>query len=72
MFISNTLGQHSEQVFFILAEIEIPRIVEKTRALLALRGFSTYELLEYEDRFVMHPREAAMSWKETGSDRRCV
>lgn len=43
-------------MFFILAEIEIPRIVEKTRALLALRGFGTYELLEYEDRFVMHPQ----------------
>ncbi|MHA1863100.1 MAG: DNA-directed RNA polymerase subunit H [Candidatus Thorarchaeota archaeon] len=35
---------------------EIPRIVEKTRALLALRGFGTHELLEYEDRFVMHPQ----------------
>jgi len=38
-----------------VAEIEIPRIVKKTRDLLALRGFSTHELLEYEDRFVMHP-----------------
>lgn len=43
-------------MFFILAEIEIPSIVEKTRALLALRGFGTYELLEYEDRYVMHPQ----------------
>jgi len=39
-----------------LNDIEIPRIVEKTRALLALRGFSTHELLEYDDRFVMHPQ----------------
>lgn len=39
-----------------MAEIEIPRIVEKTRALLALRGFGTHELLEYEDRFVLHPQ----------------
>jgi DNA-directed RNA polymerase I, II, and III subunit RPABC1 len=39
-----------------LSEIEIPRIVKKTRALLALRGFGTHELLEYEDRYVMHPQ----------------
>jgi DNA-directed RNA polymerase subunit H (RpoH/RPB5) len=39
-----------------LAEIEIPRIVKKTRALLALRGFGTHELLEYEDRYVLHPQ----------------
>jgi len=43
-------------VFFILAEMVIPRIVEKTRALLALRGFGTHELLEYEDRYVLHPQ----------------
>jgi DNA-directed RNA polymerase subunit H (RpoH/RPB5) len=41
-------------VFLIL--VEIPRIVEKTRALLALRGFGTHEFLEYEDRYVMHPQ----------------
>ena len=40
----------------MLTDIEIPRIVEKTRALLALRGFGTHELLEYEDRYVMHPQ----------------
>lgn len=34
---------------------EIPGIVNKTRALLALRGFKTEELLEYEDRYVMLP-----------------
>jgi DNA-directed RNA polymerase subunit H (RpoH/RPB5) len=39
----------------LLTDIEIPRIVEKTRALMALRGFGTHELLEYEDRFVMYP-----------------
>lgn len=27
----------------------------KTRALLALRGFTTTELLEYDDRYVLHP-----------------
>jgi len=40
----------------LLTDIEIPRIVEKTRALLALRGFVTQELLEYDDRYVMHPQ----------------
>jgi len=40
----------------LLTDIDIPRIVEKTRALLALRGFATHELLEYDDRFVMHPQ----------------
>ena len=44
-------------MFFKLAEIVIPRIVAKTRALLALRGFTVQELLEYEDRFVMHPQQ---------------
>jgi DNA-directed RNA polymerase subunit H len=34
---------------------EIPAIVIKTRALLALRGFTADQLLEYEDRWVMHP-----------------
>ncbi len=34
---------------------EIPAIVMKTRALLALRGFTTTELLEYDDRYVLHP-----------------
>ncbi|MFX1483462.1 MAG: DNA-directed RNA polymerase subunit H [Promethearchaeota archaeon] len=37
------------------SQIEIPSLVLKTRSLLALRGFTTSELLEYEDRFVMHP-----------------
>ncbi|MHA2359352.1 MAG: DNA-directed RNA polymerase subunit H [Candidatus Thorarchaeota archaeon] len=35
--------------------IEIPVVVLKTRSLLALRGFTASELLEYDDRFVMHP-----------------
>lgn len=39
-----------------MAETEIPRIVQKTRALLALRGYGTHELLEYDDRYVMHPQ----------------
>jgi len=34
---------------------DIPAIVIKTRALLALRGFTVNELLEYEDRYVFHP-----------------
>jgi DNA-directed RNA polymerase subunit H (RpoH/RPB5) len=34
---------------------EIPAIVFKTRSLLALRGFGTEELLEYEDHYVMLP-----------------
>ncbi len=48
-----------EWVFSILSEqsekFEIPVMVLKTRSLLALRGLSAKELLEYEDRFVMHP-----------------
>lgn len=44
-------------MFFILAEIVIPRIVAKTRTLLGLRGFTVHELLEFEDRFVMHPEQ---------------
>jgi len=36
-------------------KIEIPSMVLKTRALLALRGFTTSELLEYENRYVMLP-----------------
>ena len=36
-----------------------PTIVEKTRALLAIRGFRTHELLEYDDRFTMHPEKQA-------------
>jgi hypothetical protein len=35
--------------------IEIPSMVLKTRALLALRGFTTSELLEYYNRYVMLP-----------------
>jgi len=43
-------------VFSTLSELpEIPAIVIKTRALLALRGFTADQLLEYEDRYVMHP-----------------
>ena len=39
-----------------MAENAIPRIVTKTRALLALRGFDVHELLEYDDRYVLHPK----------------
>lgn len=43
-------------MFFTLSEpVEIPSIVIKTRALLALRGFTANQLLEYDDRFVLHP-----------------
>jgi DNA-directed RNA polymerase subunit H len=43
-------------VFSTLSELpDIPAIVIKTRALLALRGFTANELLEYEDRYVLHP-----------------
>ncbi|MFW9871051.1 MAG: hypothetical protein ACFFEL_15580, partial [Candidatus Thorarchaeota archaeon] len=38
-----------------LENFEIPIMVLKTRSLLALRGLITNELLEYEDRFVLHP-----------------
>jgi DNA-directed RNA polymerase subunit H len=34
---------------------EVPPIVKKTRALLALRGFSTEKYDEYEDRYAMRP-----------------
>lgn len=36
---------------------DFPTIVEKTRALLALRGFRTHELYEYEDRYTMRPEK---------------
>ena len=43
-------------MLFILSDsFEIPSIVVKTRELLALRGFSANELLEYEDRYALHP-----------------
>ena len=43
-------------MFSTLSELpDIPAIVIKTRALLALRGFTSDELLEYEDRYVLHP-----------------
>lgn len=35
--------------------IEIPQIVLKTRALLTIRAYSVNELLEYEDKYVLHP-----------------
>ena len=44
-------------MFSNLSEIsEIPAIVIKTRSLLALRGFTVNQLLEYEDRYVMFPK----------------
>ena len=43
-------------MFSTLSELpDIPAMVIKTRALLALRGFTVSELLEYEDRYVLHP-----------------
>jgi len=43
-------------VFSTLSELpDIPALVIKTRALLALRGFTAVELLEYDDRYVLHP-----------------
>lgn len=43
-------------MFSTLSELsEIPAIVIKTRSLLALRGFTATELLEYENRYTMHP-----------------
>ena len=43
-------------MFSTLSDVsEIPAVVIKTRALLALRGFSVNELLEYDDRYVLHP-----------------
>ncbi len=36
-------------------KIEIPSLVFKTRSLLALRGFTVSELLEYDERFVLFP-----------------
>ncbi len=35
--------------------VEFPILVMKTRGLLTLRGYLVEELLEYEDRYVMHP-----------------
>lgn len=35
--------------------VEFPVLVMKTRGLLTLRGYQVDELLEYENRFVMHP-----------------
>ena len=50
-------------MFLILSDkpdkIGIPIVVLKTRSLLALRGFTASELLEYDDRFVMHPTRDA-------------
>jgi DNA-directed RNA polymerase subunit H len=43
-------------VFSTLSDVsEIPAVVIKTRGMLALRGFSVDELLEYDDRYVLHP-----------------
>lgn len=43
-------------MFSTLSELpDIPAMVIKTRALLALRGFTADELFEYEDRYVLHP-----------------
>ena len=35
--------------------VEFPTLVMKTRGLLTLRGYLVEELLEYDDRYVMHP-----------------
>ncbi len=43
-------------MFSTLSELpDIPAMVIKTRGLLALRGFMADELLEYDDRYVLHP-----------------
>lgn len=43
-------------MFSTLSDVsEIPAVVIKTRGMLALRGFSVDELLEYDDRYVLHP-----------------
>ncbi|MHA2005173.1 MAG: hypothetical protein ACW960_13875, partial [Candidatus Thorarchaeota archaeon] len=39
--------------------VEFPLLVMKTRGLLTLRGYLVEELLEYEDRYVMHPTREA-------------
>ncbi|MHA1960558.1 MAG: DNA-directed RNA polymerase subunit H [Candidatus Thorarchaeota archaeon] len=40
--------------------VELPSIVIKTRSLLTLRGYVVEEVLEYEDRYILHPvRETA-------------
>ncbi|MFW9968395.1 MAG: DNA-directed RNA polymerase subunit H [Candidatus Thorarchaeota archaeon] len=39
--------------------VEFPILVLKTRGLLTLRGYLVNELLEYDDRYVMHPTKAA-------------
>ena len=49
-------------MFFILSDsVEIPSIVVKTRELLALRGFTANEFLEYEDRYTLHPTKESKS-----------
>ena len=43
-------------MFSTLSDVsQIPAVVIKTRGMLALRGFSVDELLEYDDRYVLHP-----------------
>ena len=39
--------------------VEFPILVLKTRGLLTLRGYLVKELLEYDDRYVMHPIKEA-------------
>ncbi|MHA2119362.1 MAG: DNA-directed RNA polymerase subunit H [Candidatus Thorarchaeota archaeon] len=39
--------------------VEFPILVMKTRGLLTLRGYLVEELLEYENRYVMHPTREA-------------
>ena len=39
--------------------IELPPIVNRTRALLNLRSFSANEVFEYDDRYVMYPLRSA-------------
>ena len=39
--------------------IELPHIVNRTRALLNLRSFSVNEVFEYDDRYVMYPSREA-------------
>ncbi len=43
-------------MFSTLSDLpEIPAVVIKTQSMLALRGYTVKELLEYDDKYVLHP-----------------
>lgn len=54
MFIFALEGQ-CRRFLWCIAMIELPSIVNRTRALLNLRSFSANEVFEYDDRYVMYP-----------------